>query len=65
MKQRYAYDGPVTQFGKIINWNWYGETAAVSDKKAKSNLIFQYKEQYDFKPYAKIELPGKVYLIEE
>ena len=65
MKKRYAYDGQVTQFGKVINRNWYGETAAVSDKKAKSNLIFQYKEQYGFEPFAKVELPGKVYLIEE
>lgn len=64
-KRRYYYQGPVTQFGRIIFSNWYGETAAVSDKKARSNLMYQFKQEYRYVDGAKIELPGKVCLIEE
>lgn len=59
----YIYSGPVMKFGKWIG-NWTGETSAVSEKKAKSNLIYQYKTKYGLLPSAKIDLPGKVRLKE-
>ena len=64
-KVRYAYDGPVTVFGTIVDRKWYGETVAVSEKKAKSNLMFQFKNENGLTPSAKVELPGGLYLIEE
>lgn len=64
-KVRYGYEGPVTKFGTIIESNWFGETFAVSEKKARSNLAFQFKSELGLTPSAKIELPGKLHLIEE
>lgn len=64
-KQKYGYAGVVTQFGKIIHNSWHGETAAVSDKKAKSNLVYQFKQEFNLVNSAKVELPGQLYLIEE
>ena len=58
--QKYIYEGPVTEFGRIIDNCWYGETMAVSPSKAKSNLIFRFKKQNNKTSGAKIELPGEV-----
>ena len=59
--KRYRYTGPVTSFGKILTENWTGETFAVSEKKARSNLIFQYKKYYGkVTAQTKIELPNKL-----
>ena len=41
----YSYTGPVTMFDRCVTNCWKGETYASSEKKAKSNLIFQYKQQ--------------------
>lgn len=56
----YYYNGPVTEFGKCIEHRWTGETYAPSEKKAKSNLIFQFKKQTNRAASTKIDLPGKV-----
>ena len=64
-KQRYGYEGAVTVFGRIVDNSWYGETAAVSEKKARSNLAYQFKFENKLLPSAKVDLPGELYLIED
>lgn len=54
----YSYTGPVTEFNQVIHSNWHGETLAVSEQKAKNNLIFQFKKQYGKLPATKIKLAG-------
>lgn len=41
---QYAYNGPVMEFGRCIADNWVGSTYATSEKKAKSNLAYQFKK---------------------
>lgn len=57
---KYGYRGPVMEFGRCISNNWCGETTAISEKKAKSNLIYQFKSQNNRSPAAAITLPGKI-----
>lgn len=52
---RYCYKGPVMEFEQCVSNNWEGTTYAASEKKARSNLAYQYKRQYN-----KITLPGKL-----
>lgn len=59
----YVYDGPVLQFNQLIMEHWTGETTAPSEAKAKSNLTYQFKKQYNRLPSAKITLPGKLKVI--
>lgn len=64
-KLLYVYDGPVMKYDDLISRRWYGETYAVSERKARSNLTYQYKRQYGFKPNVKITLPGKIIVEKE
>jgi len=57
---KYSYTGPVTQFGKILAYNWKAETMAPSEKKAKSNFMYQFKKSNNQIQKTKIELPGKI-----
>ncbi len=59
----YAYSGPVMEFGRCIAHNWVGETTAVSDKKAKSNLAYQFKFVNNKSVNSKITLPGELKII--
>lgn len=61
----YSYTGPVTMFDRCVANYWKGETYASSEKKAKSNLIFQYKQQNGLLPASKVNLPGKLVKIEQ
>lgn len=61
----YSYIGPVTMFGRCVSNCWKGETYASSEKKAKSNLIFQYKQQNGLIPASKVNLPGKLVKLEQ
>lgn len=61
----YLYEGPVTAFGKMITNRWKSSTYAVSDKKAKSNLMYKYKKQNNYTANAKIELPGLLVMAKE
>ena len=58
--QKYYYNGPVMQFDKCFVPNWHGETTASSEKKARTNLIYQCKQQYGLSITAKLSLPGKL-----
>ena len=60
---RYVYRGPVKEFDTIIRDRWEASTLAVSEKKARSNLIHQYKKETHRDVTAKITLPGKLILI--
>ena len=45
MMNKYSYNGPVMEFDRCIANKWQGETMAVSEKKAKSNLVYQFKKK--------------------
>lgn len=60
---KYIYDGPVMEFDKCIADHWKGETIASSEKKARSNLTYQFKKQNNRLASAKITLPGKIKMI--
>ena len=60
----YFYDGPVLEFDRIIANHWRGSTIAVSEKKARCNLAYQFKMEYGRVPRSKISIPGKLTIIE-
>ena len=60
----YFYEGPVTQFNKVINKKWSRYTKAVSPKRAIANLQFQYKMKHGLVADSKIELPGTLTLVD-
>lgn len=55
----YIYNGAVLNIGNVISNKWKGETYAVSEKKAVSNLCYQFKKQYGYSKSAKISLYDK------
>lgn len=59
MKQ-YIYDGPVMEFERCIASHWKGVTYAETEKKARSNLAYQFKKKNNRVPATRIALPGKV-----
>lgn len=63
-RKLYRYEGAVTQFGNVIQDLWKAGTQAESESRAKANLMFQYKRKYKMDKAAKIELPGKIYILE-
>ena len=56
----YSYEGPVLLFDKTIANRWKGQTYAVSEAKARTNLAFQFKKETGRLPRTKISLPGKI-----
>lgn len=56
----YTYAGPVLEFDKIVTNCWRGQTYAVSEAKARSNLAYQFKRENGKVPRSKITLPGKI-----
>ena len=56
----YSYDGPVREFEKIVANQWQGQTFAVTEAKARSNLAYQFKRETGRVPRTKITLPGKL-----
>lgn len=63
-KHKYIYDGPVMEFDKLVMDRWKGETIAPSEKKARSNLAYQYKTKNNRVPGIKVTLPGKIKMAE-
>lgn len=57
---QYMYDGPVMEFDICVANRWQGSTYAVSEKKARNNLAYQYKKKNNRTPGTKITLPGKI-----
>lgn len=62
--KKYSYNGPVEVFGKCVDNQWYGSTYAPSEKKARNNLVYQYKKQTGKAAATQVKLPGKVVLVE-
>jgi hypothetical protein len=62
--KKYSYTGPVEVFGKCVDNQWYGSTYATSEKKARSNLKYQYKKQLGKTAATKVTLPGKIVVVE-
>lgn len=58
--EKYVYEGPVKEFDRIISERWSGETWAVSEAKARSNLTYRYKKSTGRAASSKITLPGKL-----
>ncbi len=61
---QYSYDGPVMEFETCVADCWKASTYAVSEKKAKSNLAYQYKKKNNKIPSTKITLPGNIVLVQ-
>ncbi len=57
---RYIYEGPVKLFGQIVQRNWVGETMAVSEAKARSNLAYRWKREHKKTAASAVTLPGKL-----
>lgn len=53
----YKYDGPVEEFGRCVSNRWLASTYAVSERKARSNLEYQFKKQFNKASNVKITLP--------
>ena len=62
--KRYIYEGPVKVFDKCTNTHWYGETIAASEKKARSNLVYQYKKSHNRATSSRVTLPGEIVEVE-
>ena len=60
----YSYRGPVMVFDKCVEHYCTGETTASSEKKARSNLAYQYKKEMGLIPQTKVSITGKLKIIE-
>ena len=60
----YIYEGPVLEFGRLVEERWYGETMAKTEKKARSNLAYQWKKRNNRLAASVITLPGKIQMVE-
>lgn len=58
--EKYAYSGPVLIFDTCVEENWKGVTYAVSEKKARNNLMYQWKKKNGRVATSKVTLPGKI-----
>lgn len=61
---RYLYKGPVMEFNTLLTDRWEGETVAPSEKKARSNLTYQFKRGNNRIAGTRITLPGKIKMID-
>lgn len=61
--EKYEYDGQVlNKYGQIISYKFKAYTMAESEKKARSNFLYQYKKSNGLALHTKIDLPGKIQL---
>lgn len=60
---KYTYYGPVMFFNKLVADHWKGETMAPNIKKARNNLSYQAKNQLNLIAGSKVELPGKIKMV--
>lgn len=51
---RYAYNGRVKVFDKIVNHCYSAETTAPSRAKAESNMKYRYKKEHNLVANAKV-----------
>lgn len=62
--RKYQYDGPVLEFDRLVADHWKGETMASSEKKARSNLAYQYKKKNNRIASVKVKLPGEIKMVD-
>ncbi|MDD6473728.1 MAG: hypothetical protein PUF62_11990 [Bacteroidales bacterium] len=62
--KEYRYNGPVMEFDRCIANSWEASTFAVSEAKARSNLVYRFKKATNRLPNTKITLPGKLTLVQ-
>lgn len=63
MMNQYRYEGPVKKFDSYISDRWTGSTFAVSEKKARSNLAYQFKKSMGYSQASRVTLPGKITIV--
>ena len=56
----YLYDGPVTQFDKLVMQNYKAYTYANSKKQAENNIKSRWKKEHGYLQTARVELPGEI-----
>ena len=56
----YSYDGPVLEFNRIVANHWQASTRAETERRARSNLAYQFKQQYGKALRSNVTLPGKL-----
>jgi hypothetical protein len=52
------------EFNTLLTDRWEGETVAPSEKKARSNLTYQFKRGNNRIAGTRITLPGKIRMID-
>lgn len=60
---RYSYNGPVMEFDNCVEHHFKAETMAVSEGKARTNLIYQWKQKNKKPVDSNVRLPGKIILV--
>ena len=61
---KFTYKGPVMEFNTLLADSWEGETVATSEKKARSNLTYQFKKINNRIAGSRITLPGKIMMVD-
>ena len=61
---KFTYKGPVMEFNTLLADSWEGETVAPSEKKARSNLTYQFKKRNNRIAGSRITLPGKIMMVD-
>ena len=61
---KYLYDGPVRSFEKFLDERWVAVTIAPTEARARSNLKYRWKCENGYSPNLKIDLPGRLILID-
>lgn len=61
---KYSYDGPVMVFDTCVVNHWKGQTMAPSEKKARCNLMYQFKKSTNRVAGTKVTLPGKIVIVD-
>ena len=61
--EKYFYEGPVKLFEKIIIEHVEDYTVAATKNRARANLEFRYKQRLGYTRGAKINLPGKLTIV--
>ena len=62
LKTTYVYDGPVMIFDECVEKHWKGATSAISKRKARSNLTYQWKKEHGYPVNTKVSLPGDIFV---
>lgn len=57
---KYVYSGPVFVFDNCVMERFEAETMATTEKKARSNIAFQFKKRYGYTGSKSVSLPGKL-----